>query len=180
MSRDSSTSLGMTSGLDVIAPVHVWKNVVAPFAVAEEFFTDTICYQLIVQPIESNKMICDALRCVFARGPRFHQKWPITGLRQQKFTGELFEYAIGALAAVFLMPACNFIDSLCRAVQMRINPSVTRIEPDTEMAVLAPCRSGRLNNLLRGIRRQIFARRGKPKIPFIGSLANKFLKETWS
>src|SRR5438128_10920919 len=48
VSRDSSTSLGMTSGLDVVAPVHIRKNVVAPFAVAQKFFIDMICGQLIV------------------------------------------------------------------------------------------------------------------------------------
>jgi hypothetical protein len=32
ISRGSSTSLGMTSGLDVVTPVHVWKKIIARFA----------------------------------------------------------------------------------------------------------------------------------------------------
>jgi len=38
VSRDSSTSLGMTSGLDVIAPVHIREKIVAPLAIAQEVF----------------------------------------------------------------------------------------------------------------------------------------------
>jgi hypothetical protein len=80
--------------LNIVAPVHVWKKIIAPFAVVQEFFIDIVCDELIVQAIESNKVICDALRCVFTRGPGFHQECPITGLRQQKFASELFEHTI--------------------------------------------------------------------------------------
>ena len=48
MSRDSSTSLGITSGLDVVTPVHISKQIVAPFAVAQEFVIDMIRDKLIV------------------------------------------------------------------------------------------------------------------------------------
>ena len=48
VSRDSSTSLGMTSGLDVIAPVHVWEKIVAPLAIAQEVFVELIADKLIV------------------------------------------------------------------------------------------------------------------------------------
>jgi len=48
VSRDSSTSLGMTSGLDVIAPVHVRKKIVAPLAIAQEVFVELIADKLIV------------------------------------------------------------------------------------------------------------------------------------
>ena len=34
VSRDSATSRGMTSGLDVVPPIHVWEKVVTRFAVA--------------------------------------------------------------------------------------------------------------------------------------------------
>ena len=48
VSRDSSTSLGMTSGLDVIAPVHIRKKIVAPLAIAQEVFVELIADKLIV------------------------------------------------------------------------------------------------------------------------------------
>ena len=48
ISRDSSTSLGMTSGLDVVAPVHVRKKIVAPLAIAQEVFVELIADKLIV------------------------------------------------------------------------------------------------------------------------------------
>ena len=53
----------------------------------------------------------------------------------------------------------------CR-IELRINPGVTRIEPDGEMAVLTPRRSSGLNDLLRRMRGQIFARRCEPEISF--------------
>ncbi len=48
VSRDSATSRGMTSGLDVISPIHVWKKVVTRFAVAQKFFINLIGNKLIV------------------------------------------------------------------------------------------------------------------------------------
>ena len=48
VSRDSATSRGMTSGLDVISPIHVWKKVVTRFAVAQKSFINLIGNKLIV------------------------------------------------------------------------------------------------------------------------------------
>ena len=58
--------------LSIIAPVHVRKNVVPPFAVAQKFFIEIICDQLIVQTVEASKVIDRALSRVFARSPGFH------------------------------------------------------------------------------------------------------------
>ena len=58
--------------LSIIVPVHVRKNVVPPFAVAQKFFIGIICDKLIVQTVEASKVIDRALRRVFARGPGFH------------------------------------------------------------------------------------------------------------
>jgi len=58
--------------LSIIVPVHVRKNVVPPFAVAQKFFIEIICDKLIVQTVEASKVIDRALRRVFARGPGFH------------------------------------------------------------------------------------------------------------
>jgi len=58
--------------LSIISPVHVRKNVVAPFAVAQKFFIEIICDKLIVQTVEASKMIDRALSGVFARSPAFH------------------------------------------------------------------------------------------------------------
>ena len=58
--------------LSIISPVHVRKNVVAPFAVVQKFFIEIICDQLIVQTVEASKVIDRALSGVFARSPGFH------------------------------------------------------------------------------------------------------------
>ena len=64
--------------LSIVAPVHVWKNVVLPLAVAQKFFIEIICNKLIVQTVEASKVIDRALGRVFARSPGFHQKCPVT------------------------------------------------------------------------------------------------------
>ena len=67
----------------------------------------------------------------------------------------------------------------CR-IELRINPGVTRIEPDGEMAVLTPRGSSGLNDLLRRMRGQIFTRRCEPEIPFVCCVANELFQENWS
>ena len=64
--------------LSIVAPVHVRKDIVPPFAVAEKFFIESICNKLIVQTIEASKVIDCALGRVFARSSGFHEKCPIT------------------------------------------------------------------------------------------------------
>ena len=58
--------------LSIVAPVHVRKNVVSPFAVAQKFFIEIICDKLIVQTVETSKVIDRALGGVFASSPSFH------------------------------------------------------------------------------------------------------------
>jgi len=58
--------------LSIISPVHVRKNVVPPFAIAQKFFIKIICDKLIVQTVEASKVIDRALSGVFARSPGFH------------------------------------------------------------------------------------------------------------
>ena len=58
--------------LSIIAPVHIRKNVVPPFAVAQKFFIEIICDKLIVQTVKTSKVIDRALSCIFARSPGFH------------------------------------------------------------------------------------------------------------
>src|SRR5213592_3362444 len=67
---------------NIVAPVHVWKNIIAPFAVAQEFFIEPVCDKLVVQPVESDKVVHRAFGSVFTRGSGFHQKRPITGSSQ--------------------------------------------------------------------------------------------------
>ena len=58
--------------LSIIAPVHVRKNIVPPFTVAQKFFTVIIRDKLIVQTVEASKVIDGALSRVFASSPGFH------------------------------------------------------------------------------------------------------------
>ena len=58
--------------LSIISPVHVRKNVIAPFAVAQKFFIEITCDKLIVQTVKASKVIDRALSGVFARSPGFH------------------------------------------------------------------------------------------------------------
>ena len=62
----------MIRDLSIIAPVHVWKNVVPPFAIAQKFFIDHVGDKLIVQTVETSKVIGCASGRVFACGPGFH------------------------------------------------------------------------------------------------------------
>ena len=57
--------------LSIISPVHVRKNVIPPFAVAQKFFIEGICDKLIVQTVEASKMIHRALSGVFAGSSGF-------------------------------------------------------------------------------------------------------------
>ena len=38
----------MTSGLDVVTPVYVWKEIIAQFALAQKFLIYVICDDLFV------------------------------------------------------------------------------------------------------------------------------------
>ena len=58
--------------LSIVAPVHVRKNIVPPFAVAQKFFIRIICDKLIVQTVETSKVIDRALSGVFARSSGLH------------------------------------------------------------------------------------------------------------
>jgi len=58
--------------LSIVLPVHIRKNVVPPFAVAQKLFIEIICDKLIVQTIKPIKVIDRALGCVFARRSGFH------------------------------------------------------------------------------------------------------------
>jgi len=58
--------------LSIVAPVHVRKNIVPPFAVAQKFFIEIICDQLIVQTVKASKVIDCSLSGVFACSPGFH------------------------------------------------------------------------------------------------------------
>ena len=58
--------------LNIVAPVHVWKNVVPRFAITEEFFIHDVGGKLIVETVETSKVIDSTLGRVFARSPVFH------------------------------------------------------------------------------------------------------------
>src|SRR5215469_10050689 len=67
-----------------------------------------------------------------------------------------------------------------RRLQLRINPGVTRVEPDGKMPVLTPRGSSGLNDLLRRMCRQIFARHREPEISFVCCVANELLQKNRS
>src|SRR5215467_7940361 len=53
--------------LSIILPVHVRKNVVPPFTVAQKSFIEGFCDKLIVQTVEASKVIDRPLSRIFAR-----------------------------------------------------------------------------------------------------------------
>lgn len=57
--------------LSIITPVHIRKNIVPPFAIAQKFFIEIICDKLIVQTVEASKVIDSPLSRVFAGSPGF-------------------------------------------------------------------------------------------------------------
>ena len=58
--------------LSIVSPVHVWKNVVPPFAIAQKFFTNHLGDKLIVQAIETSKVIDRAVGRILARSACFY------------------------------------------------------------------------------------------------------------
>src|SRR5215470_7995612 len=112
-------------------------------------------------------MIDSALSGVFASSASLHQKRPIAGLRQQKFTGKLFKHAVDESATVFRMLTRQFAHLLRGNVQLGINPFIAWIQPNFKIAVLAPCRGSGLDYLLRRIPRQIFTRCGETEFAFL-------------
>src|SRR5438128_6257408 len=78
-----------TSTSNIVLPVHIWEEVVAPFAVVQKLAIDIVCDELIVQSIEAGKMIHRAFGCVFARRSGFHQERPVARLGEQKLAGQL-------------------------------------------------------------------------------------------
>jgi hypothetical protein len=58
--------------LCIVTPVHIRKNVVPPFAVAQKFFIENVCDKLIVQTIETSKVFDRTLSRVFPRSSGFH------------------------------------------------------------------------------------------------------------
>src|SRR5947207_13892025 len=51
---------------NIVAPVHVWKNIIAPLAVAQGVFIEPVSDQLAVQPVESDTVAPRVLGSVFA------------------------------------------------------------------------------------------------------------------
>ena len=106
----------------VVAPIHIREKVVAPFAVAQKFFIDVVRRKLIVQSIETNKVIYGSLRGVLLCRSCFHQKRPVAGLGEQKFARELFENAIGERHRIVCVCPRDFSHATGGDVQVRINP----------------------------------------------------------
>src|SRR4029077_15226040 len=75
---------------------------------------------------------------------------------------------------------CEVDHRLRCSIELRINPGITRIEPDGEMAVLTPRGSTELNDLLRRMRGQIFTRGCQREILFVCCVANELFQENWS
>src|ERR1043166_7882724 len=60
---------------------------------------------------------------------------------------------------------------------MWVNPTIGGIEPDAELAVLAPCRSCRLDRLLSRMAGEVFARRGQLHNILRGDFADEQLQK---
>ena len=58
--------------LSIVSPIHVRKNIIPPFAVVQKFFIEIVCEKLIVQSVETSKVIDGALSRVFAGSAGFH------------------------------------------------------------------------------------------------------------
>ena len=115
-------SVTIMDAATVVAPIHVREKVVAPFAVAQKFFIDVVCRKLIVQSIETNKVIHGSLCGVLLCRSCFHQKRPVTRLGEQKFARELFENAIGERHRIACVCPRDFSHATGGGVQVRINP----------------------------------------------------------
>src|SRR5471032_3020745 len=87
----------------------------------------------------------------------------------------------------------NFCHAAGGGMEMRINPGVALVQPNSEISVLPPARGGRRDRLLRRVARQKFRWRrqletlpaisalaGEPEVlVIVRSFANEQLKESW-
>jgi len=64
------SAIGIRS--NVILPVYVWKKIVAPFAINQKFLVNRLRRELIMQSIETNKVIFCSLGGVFPGCSGFH------------------------------------------------------------------------------------------------------------
>src|SRR2546426_635908 len=113
-----------------------------------------------------------ALRRVLARSSSFHEERPVARLRQEKFARQLFQDAARLCAGVVFMRTRDFYHPPRGRMQMRINPRIASVQPNLEITFVPPARSCGSDDLLRGIMREIFARRYHLEILLIvGSFA---------
>ena len=89
-------------------------------------------------------------------GLHLDDEGPVGGLREHEFAAELFErwLPFGALSA----RRNSLGHPLLRGVERRVDPGVARVEPDREIARLAPAGVGRFCDLLHRVAGEIVGR----------------------
>ena len=138
--------------LQVISPVQGRENVSARFAFAKKIEVELTGVELIVEAVKAPEMVFGSLRRVLRRAFGFDEEGPVTRLGEEKLAGSLSKQALDQ-GSVVSLAARDFCHAAGGGVQVRINPSVVFLQPNTVEAVLAP--TGRIwpNDLLRRMRR---------------------------
>ena len=84
----------MTKGSNIVSPIHIRENVVAPFTVRQKTFVNISAAELVMEPIESEQMIGDSLRRIMFCGSGLDKKRPVTRLSEKELARELLQNAV--------------------------------------------------------------------------------------
>ena len=163
-SSASSAKSAVHFELQIISPVEVGKYLRALFAFAKKIEIDLCGVELIVEAVEAQEMIFGPLRRVLRRAFGFDKEGPVTRLGEEKLAGSLSKRALDRGLGGVALTACDFRHAASGGVQVRINPRVAFLQPNTVEAMLAPTGGIWLNDLLRRMPGQKFGRRSELKI----------------
>src|SRR5436305_2218487 len=106
-----------------------------------------------------------------------NEESPITGLRQKKLAYELAQDAVIIRGCLSVPRFCQSAHACVCGKKVWINPATFIVQPDTEEPLIAPARCCRLDDLLRGILLQKFARCSQRQHAFGGTENDLLEKE---
>src|SRR3954454_8671608 len=132
-----------------------------------------------MQSSETEEVVRRPLGRVLACGPVLDQKSPITRLGEQKLPRHLLKDAIRKRRSIIHVSTRSIGHPSRRQVQTRVDPRVRRIEPHTEMPILAPRGCGRDEHLLSRMRSEKLTRRSQ--LDRLGGrrCSNEVLEKLW-
>src|SRR5580693_7256163 len=186
MWRETNDSSSATPGShrersNIILPVYIREDVIAPLAIGQKFFVDHATLLLVVEPGKTQNVIPCSFRCIVPGCPCFHQESPIARLGQQQFTCHLTEHFVFPFGRCLLGGACCLSHASGGCVKVRIDPGIRLIQPNLPEPLVPPARGTRSDNLKRIVAFQVGTWSGELKdFLVVNRFANKQIQKPWS